>query len=262
MQAQAPVYGPSSLRGTNIVIFGGSSGIGKAVAVSAAQQGAAKIHILGRSADKLSVAKGEIEAAGSDVTVLTTSLDVTDEVAVRSFFAELPEESLDHLITTPGGSAKLGDLIANNRTCDDVRRQMDLKFYAQLAPVLAVGTKIKAGGSIVMTSGVLSRRPGKGNDALAVANGAIETMVKVLACDQGYEGRKVRVNCLSPGMTLTPVYGDSEQARQYQAKMAGQTPLQRNALPAEMAHAVTFLMTNTFVTGLVLDCDGGHMVQP
>jgi hypothetical protein len=48
------------------------------------------------------------------------------------------------------------DLIKNGRSCDDVRKQMDLKFYAQLAPVLAIGTKIKRGGSIVMTSGTLS----------------------------------------------------------------------------------------------------------
>ncbi len=68
-------------------------------------------------------------------------------------------------------------------------------------------------------AGVLSRRPGKGNDALAVANAAIETTVKVLACDQGYDGRRVRVNCLSPGMTLTPVYGTSEWAKKYQEKI-------------------------------------------
>eukprot|EP00466_Bigelowiella_natans_P001650 jgi/Bigna1/140252/aug1.55_g14960 len=172
--AQPAKCGPAKIEGTSLVVFGGSSGIGKAVAIGTAQQGAARIHIVARNPEKLAKAKAAIEAAGNSVKVFATSSDAFDEKAVRR------------------GSAKCGDLIKNNRTCDDVRRQMNFKFYAQLAPVLAIGTKIKEGGSIVMTSGVSSRRPGKGNDALAIANAAIETAVKTMACDQGFDGRKCK----------------------------------------------------------------------
>lgn len=143
---------------------------------------------------------------------------------------------------------------------------MDLKFYAQLAPVLAATEKMKAGGSITMTSGVLSRRMGRGNDALVVANAAIEAMVKTLACSYGYEGKRVRVNALSPGMTETPVYAGpdgeySEGVKAYMTKCSTSVPLQRNGQAEEMAHGMLFLMTNRFVTGSVIDVDGGHMVK-
>ena len=147
-------YGPTTLKGSSVLIFGGSSGIGKAIAAGAAEQGAAVVHIIGRDPQKLERAKAEIsEVAGPATSIRASSVDVTKENEVRQFFDSFAEESVDHLVTTPGGSAKCGDLIKNGRTCDDVRRQMDLKFYAQLAPVLAIGSKIKAGGSIVMTSG-------------------------------------------------------------------------------------------------------------
>mmetsp|Transcript_4600 Transcript_4600/g.9986 ORF Transcript_4600/g.9986 Transcript_4600/m.9986 type:complete len:114 (-) Transcript_4600:605-946(-) len=113
-----------------------------------------------------------------------------------------------------------------------------------------------------MTTGALARRPGRGNDALAIANAAIECTVRCFANDYGYDGRLVRVNALSPGMTLTPVYGDSEQMVAYQAKTAAKVPLQRNSLPEEQAHAVMLPMTNTFITGHVLDCDGGFVNMP
>ena len=248
-----------------IVVFGGSSGIGKAVAMGAAKQGASNVHIICRDEGKLAAAKLEIEAsspATSCCTVRTMALNVMDEPAVRSYLKGFPDDSIDHLVTTPGGSARLGNLIANERTCADVRRQLDMKFFAQLAPVLAAGDKIKRGGSITMMSGVLSRRTGRGNDALAISNAAIECAVKCFANDYGYDGRMVRVNALSPGMTLTPVYGESEQMKTYQAKTAAKVPLQRNSIAEEQAHAVLFLMTNTFVTGHVLDCDGGHVVSP
>ncbi len=102
-------YGPATLAGTNIVVFGGSSGIGKAIALGAAQQGAATVHIIGRDEEKLAHAKAEITTAASlGTTILTSSVDVTDEAAVKEFFANVAEESVDHLVTTPGGSAKCG----------------------------------------------------------------------------------------------------------------------------------------------------------
>jgi NADPH:quinone reductase-like Zn-dependent oxidoreductase len=107
---QLPVaYGPTTLSGNTIIIFGGSSGIGKAIALGAAQQGASTVHIIGRDKQKLARAKAEItQAAGPGTTIFTSSVDVTDEAAVRKFFADIPDESVDHLVTTPGGSAKCG----------------------------------------------------------------------------------------------------------------------------------------------------------
>jgi NAD(P)-dependent dehydrogenase (short-subunit alcohol dehydrogenase family) len=226
--------GPASLEGSRVVIFGGSSGIGLQVAIASAKAGASNIHIIGRTREKLIAAEESIRATGgSECNVHVAQVDVTDEPKVQEYLAAFDDDSIDHLVTTPGGSAKLGNLVANKRTCADVRRQLDMKFFAQLAPVLAVGDKIKRGGSITMSSGVLSRRVGRGNDALAIANTAIECTVKCLANDYGFDGRRVRVNALSPGMTLTPVYADSEHMREYQAKVAESVPVQRNAIPQE-----------------------------
>ena len=264
---EAVNYGPKPLSGCNMMIFGGSSGIGLATAIEATRQGAASIYIIGRSEEKLATAKKEIEAVeritiSDKVNVVTASVDVTDENKVKSFMATVPDDSIDHLVTTPGNSMKLGNLVANKRSCEDVKKQLDMKYFAQLGPVLAATDKMKRHGSITMTSGVLSRRTGRGNDALAISNAAIEVSVRCLANDYGFDGKQVRVNCLSPGMTLTGVYGDSDWAKDYQARSAAAVPLQRNGLPEEMAHAIIFLQTNTFITGLTVDCDGGDIIKP
>eukprot|EP00462_Mataza_sp_D1_P018070 CAMPEP_0175139342 /NCGR_PEP_ID=MMETSP0087-20121206/10848_1 /TAXON_ID=136419 /ORGANISM="Unknown Unknown, Strain D1" /LENGTH=597 /DNA_ID=CAMNT_0016422339 /DNA_START=169 /DNA_END=1962 /DNA_ORIENTATION=- len=258
---KGPKYGPEPLAGKSFVIFGGSSGIGFAAAQAAVQQGASLIWILGRTPAKLDAAKAELEQLGS-CQVRTWALNSSDEPKVKEFCAQLRDRSIDHLVTTPGGSARLGNLVANKRDCDGVRKQFDLKFFAQLCPVLAMSDKLKDHGSITMTSGILSRRTGRGNDALAISNAAIECLTRCLANDHGFDGRKIRVNCLSPGMTLTGVYGTSEWANYYQEKAAKSVPLQRNGLPREAAHAINFLQTNTFITGVVLDVDGGNVIKP
>ena len=86
--AAPPGAGPASLAGSTVVVFGGSSGIGKAVAMGAAKQGASNVHIIGRDEGKLAAAKLEIEAsspATSCCTVRTMALNVMDEPAVRSY---------------------------------------------------------------------------------------------------------------------------------------------------------------------------------
>jgi len=197
-----------------MMIFGGSSGIGLATAKEAARQGTAKIWIVGRSVQKLATAKKEIEAVEraseyDKIIVTAASCDTSDEEKVKELMTTIPDGSIDHLVTTPGGSMRLGNLVANKRSCEDVKKQFDLKYFAQLSPILAATAKMRENGSITMTSGILSRRTGRGNDALAVSNAAIETTVRCLANDYGFDGKHVRVNCLSPGMTLTGVYGDS-----------------------------------------------------
>lgn len=266
-QRHATTASPT-MRGSSLLIFGGSSGIGLAVAIGAAQQGASRVTLVARNPDRLANAKAAVEKAAADAGVSTSveihSVDVTDEEAVEGFFAGVPAASYDHLLTTPGGSARLGDLVANKRSCADVRRQLDLKFFAQLGPALHGHGCVKDNGSITLVSGVLARRLGSGNDALCVANAAIETSVKCLANDLGFGKRIVRVNCLCPGLTKTPVYDDAPAGFRdaYFAKNASAVPVQRNAEAAEMAHAIFFMMTNGFLTGAVIDVDGGYLNKP
>ena len=116
-----------------MVIFGGSSGIGLATAVHAAEQGAARIRIIGRNQERLDTAVSVIQAAASASSIVTSaSVDVTDEAKVIEFVNTIEDRSVDHMVTTPGGSARLGNLVANKRNCDDVRRQFNLKYFAQV----------------------------------------------------------------------------------------------------------------------------------
>ena len=162
---QSPSTGPVSLAGSTVLVFGGrysshvalpissywnnfrllcydSSGIGKAVAVGASAQGAREVFIVGRDLSKLAEAKKEIEAAAPSVCVVhTASVDVMDEKAVRSFVNSLPDNSIDHLVTTPGSSAKLGNLIKNKRSCDDVRKQFDMKVTDHACFTIQFGSR-------------------------------------------------------------------------------------------------------------------------
>uniref|UniRef100_A0A7S4C907 Uncharacterized protein n=1 Tax=Eutreptiella gymnastica TaxID=73025 RepID=A0A7S4C907_9EUGL len=248
------------LQGSTIVIFGGSSGIGKALACEAAKQGAARMFLVGRDAAKLADTCKEVGQHGSSSAVEVRAIDACDEEAVRSFFAdEFADGEIDYLVTTPGDDTGVGSLAAPGVTCDAVRQQLDRKLFAQLAAVFAAGDKIRAGGAIVMVSGVLSRRPGAGMGGLAMANAAIETAVKVLANDFGYDGKRVRVNCLSPGLTDTPVHDGADQLKK---DCAAAVPLQRIGTAEEMAHTIVFLLGNEFVTGVTIDVDGGFINMP
>ena len=109
-----------------MVIFGGSSGIGLATAVHAAKQGAAEICIVGRSQERLDSAVKMIEDAGTSTSVTSASVDVTNEAKVKQFVATLPDRSVDHLVTTPGGSARLENLEPTSRRATAVRCALEL----------------------------------------------------------------------------------------------------------------------------------------
>merc|ERR1719263_131586 len=97
---------PVSLQGCTAMIFGGSSGIGRAVALNMADQGAAQIWMLDQDPDKLEDAKNEIQAnTDTPIMITTKCLDIMDERAVTTFCDGLEDNSIDHLVTTPGESA-------------------------------------------------------------------------------------------------------------------------------------------------------------
>lgn len=116
------------------------------------------------------------------------------------------------------------------------------------------------GGSITFFSGVLSRRPSAGATGLGAVNAAVEALAKGLALELA--GR-ARVNCISPGMVATEAYAAmAEDAREVMYAQTGdRLPVGRVGQAESIAQAVVMAMTNGFLSGSILDVDGGHLVR-
>lgn len=238
-----------SLAGQHVVIVGGSSGMGKATAQFAAHLGA-KVTIASRSADKL-------ERAAEQMTgeVTTRVVDTTDEPAVKAWAATLG--SVDHLIIS-ASSAAHGSY--TELTTDSVRQMFEAKFTGPYVTAREVLPYLNKNGSITFFSGVLSRRPSANAAGLAAVNSAVEGLTRALALELS---GKARVNCISPGMVATDAYsGMPAQAREAMYQQVGESlPVGKVGDAADIAKATLAVATNPFITGVVLDIDGGHLVR-
>lgn len=229
----------------SVVIIGGSSGMGLAIAKEAADAGAAVI-IAGRSQSRLDDARRTISG---DVTVHI--VDVSDEKSIMKLFGSIG--SFDHLVIS-GSSVKTGQL------CDfslaDARASMDSKFWG--AYMAARYAQIRPRGSITFFSGILSRRPSPGSASLAAINAAVEALGRALAVELA----PIRVNVVSPGLTDTPAHAQMpDDARKGMfAAAAKRLPVGRVGKPEDIASLTLELMRNTFLTGIVVDVDGGAML--
>ena len=230
-----------------VLVIGGSSGMGMAIATAAAQAGA-EVLIASRSESKLKEAAAKI---GSGVK--WHPVDFTDEISVKRLFDFAGP--IDHLVI-PGSAVRTGSL--KDLPVADAKSSMDSKFFG---PYLAVKyAQVNPQGSIILFSGILSRRPDKGSPILAAINSAVETLGKALAVELA----PVRVNVISPGMTRdTGAYlGMSHQAREEMFSSVAQSlPVKRVGLPSDIASVAVELMSNSFITGTVIDVDGGGLLS-
>jgi NAD(P)-dependent dehydrogenase (short-subunit alcohol dehydrogenase family) len=231
-----------SIEAQSIVIIGGSSGIGLAIAKEAVDAGA-DVTIAGRSQAKLDEAR---QATAGDAA--TRTVDISDEQSVKRLFSQIG--SFDHLAVT-GSSVKTGPF--RELALADGRASMDSKFWGQY--MAARYAQIRPEGSITLFSGILSRRPSAGSASLAAINAAVEGLGRALAVELA----PIRVNVVSPGMTDTPAYaGMPDDARTGMfAVAAGRSLVGRIGRAEDIAALALELMCNCFMTGVVVDVDGG-----
>jgi len=232
----------SKLTSKNVLIVGGSSGIGAATAKAFASLGA-NVTIASRSQTKLDAATTDIGAS-----VKTIVLDATDDAAVEAFFATA--EQFDHVVIsaaeTPSGPAR--DLPLN-----DAYAAMNSKFWG--AYRIARLAKITENGSLTLVSGFLSVRPSKSS----VLQGAINAALEALARGLALEFSPVRVNTVSPGLIATPLWSKmDERARSEMFEsVAARLPAKRIGQPEDVANAVVYLATTPYATGSTVLIDGG-----
>jgi len=238
----------NALENKRVIIVGGSSGIGLAVAEQAASQGA-KVVIVSSNAERVQKA---IKAVGGEAK--GQAVDVSDEGAVETFFAGLG--AFDHLVFTAGDSLHLHDLVATD--LKQARRAFELRYWAVLAAVKYGSPHVRKGGSIVLTTGIAGQRPHKGWVIAASVCGTIEALTRALAIELA----PIRVNAVSPGVVRTNLWQSISAAeRKHLYESVGKRlPVGRIGEAHDIAQAYLFLMREGFGTGQTVVVDGGTVL--
>jgi NAD(P)-dependent dehydrogenase (short-subunit alcohol dehydrogenase family) len=178
-------------------------------------------------------------------------VDLTDEAAVRTLFQDLG--GYDHLVFTAGEALQLGPLAAADLAA--ARKFFDLRYWGAFLAAKHGAGGIRAGGSIVFTSGIAGRRPQAGWTVAASICAAMEGLTRALAVELA----PIRVNIVSPGVVATPLWGAMPPpAREALFQQLGQKlPVGRVGSAEEVAETYLYLMRQTFGTGQVIVIDGG-----
>jgi NAD(P)-dependent dehydrogenase (short-subunit alcohol dehydrogenase family) len=233
------------LTDSRVLVVGGSSGIGLAVAQRADEAGA-QVTIASRSQEKLDAARAVL---GPKVS--SHSLDTADMAAIEAFFGSHPP--FDHIVVsaaqTPYGPVRTLSL-------EDARQAMESKFWG--AYRIARAARIADRGSLTFISGYLAERP----SATSVLQGAINAALEGLGRGLALELSPVRVNMVSPGLIDTPLWSKmSNEARQAMFdRVAASLPAKTIGQASDIANAVLFLMTTPFATGSTVRVEGGGVI--
>lgn len=228
------------LGGKNVVIVGGSSGIGWAIAELAAEAGAST-YVLSRS-------------GGAPKSSCGIAADVSDAAAIEKALRQVGE--VHHIAYTAWARHGVTELKA--LTEERLIQCFAAKLFGALTVVRLALPHLAQEASITLTSGQVSRKYGVGTALKGAVNAAVDAAGKHLAKELAPR----RVNVISPGVTDTSQWGDlgSPQRSEIMARIAAQLPVRRVATPREMAAAYLFAMGNSFVNGAILDVDGGGLL--
>ncbi|MFG2788249.1 SDR family oxidoreductase [Streptomyces sp. NPDC048419] len=227
-----------------VLVVGRGGGIARAVAVAARDAGA-RVVAAGRDRQALA------DAYAGEPGIGTETVDITDNASIASLGERLG--SVDHVVSTASARARgrLGELGR-----DAIRLSFDTKVIGPLMLAKQLGPRIGDGGSFTLFSGVASAKIAVGTLAVAITNGAADVLARSLALEMA----PVRVNAVSPGVIDTGAWdalGEQGKA-DYFADIGARNPARRIGTTDDVANAVLFAMTSTFLTGVTLHIDGGE----
>jgi NAD(P)-dependent dehydrogenase (short-subunit alcohol dehydrogenase family) len=236
------------LTNQRVIILGGSAGIGLATAQAAAAEGA-QVVIASSNPTRIDGALQTLPAGSEGY-----ALDLANEAQVQAFFAQ--RGAFDHLIFTAGESLQLGEVATTG--LDAMRRAFDLRYFGALAAVKYAQPHLRPGGSVVLTTGIASRRPGKGWAVGASICGAMDGLTRALAVELA----PIRVNAVSPGIVRTDLWSgmpEADREAMYTA-FSQQLLTRRVGEAADIAQTYLYLLRQPFSTGQVVVADGGGVL--
>ncbi|MDP1812046.1 MAG: SDR family oxidoreductase [Sediminibacterium sp.] len=244
------MYNPFSLNGKTILVTGASSGIGRAIAIECSKMGAIVV-ITGRDEHRLNLTYSQLEGNGH--LKLVADFKIKDELL--TLINNLPD--IDGLVNVAGIVKTLPFQFVNR---EELMNIFDVNFFAPvlLSQNIIKARKLKNGSSIVFISSIDGTVTTHiGNSMYASSKGAVSAIAKNMALDLA--AKKIRVNCVLPGMTETPLINIDDITEEQLEADRRLYPLKRFGKPEEVAYAVIYLLSDasSWVTGSNLLIDGG-----
>ena len=245
-------HGLYDLTGSVVAVVGGGSGIGEAVAIGAAAQGAAVIVLDANGAS----AKAVASRLGGDASAV--ELDIRDRHGVGEALHAVARSrgSLDVVICTPSINIRKPIL---QYTEDEFDRVVAVNLKGSFNVLQAAGAIMTPArrGSIIIFSSIRSQVVEPGQSVYAMTKAGIVQLVRTAAAEFGPFG--VRVNAVAPGIVETPLTAPIQANADWHNAYANKSALKRWARAEEMVGPTLFLASDaaSFVTGAVLFADGG-----
>lgn len=258
-----PIYdnpdykGSDKLRGKVALITGGDSGIGRAVAIAFAKEGAdvAIVYLDEHEDAKLTVS--EIEKHG--VRALKLSIDVSKPENGKVIVEDIIQQfgKLNIVVNNAGKQFPQEDFL--NITPGQMKETFETNIYSMFYITQAALPYLKDGDSIVNTSSVTAFRGSAHLVDYSATKGAITAFTRSLS--QQLIKKGIRVNAVAPGPIWTPLIPATFDAKQVE-QHGEDTPIGRRGQPAELAPAYVFLAASdsSYMTGQTLHVDGGDFI--
>ncbi len=243
-------YNPFSLTGKNILITGASSGIGQQIAIMCSKMGASVI-ANARNENRLKETISMMEGDNNSISIG----DVTDDSVLNEIVKNVP--ILDGLVLCAGMAINLPVQFCDREHMD---RLFNLNFFStvELVRLLYKKKKIAKGGSIVIIDSVGGMtRFAPGGAIYGATKAALSSYAKF--CAKEFATRKIRVNCICPGMIDTPLIHRGTLTEEQLENDAKRYPCGRYGKPEDVAAGAVYLLSDasSWVTGTNLFIDGG-----
>lgn len=258
---EAPTYKPAGkLDGKRALITGGDSGIGRAVALIFAREGAdVVINYLPEEQEDAEETKRAVEAAGKRCVLLPG--DLVDPELCKSLVEQTVKQlgGIDILVSN---AAHQNRKMIDEITPEEFDRTMKTNVYAYYHLAQAAVPHMKPGSAIIASSSSTGYRASEALPDYSATKGAINQFTKALAKQLVDKG--IRVNAVAPGPVWTPLNpADEGLEPENVSKFGESTPMGRPAQPEEIAPAYVFLASeadSSYITGIILPVLGGETI--
>ncbi len=245
----------------NIVITGGSSGIGRQIAIDCCKMGA-KVLIVGRDTNRLSDTKNTILSSGGYICTIEADLTSSESIELVTEQAISEFGHVDGIVHAAGISTTLPFRSISQSKFDNFIYTNVFSAIFLTKNLLKKGNFDDNGGSIIFFTSVMAHLGESGKTIYGLTKGALLAASKSLAIE--YAPRKIRFNCISPGVVQTPMVmkQDYAQSEENLSKIRALHPMGIGK-PEDISPAVIFLLSDSssWITGTELVIDGGYSAR-